>query len=327
MSALSSSGAEFTPGNVSPPLPATLAPGATLSGTVTFQPSSHGPPHRGARRDHGRRRPSRCAVSGVGQVSGPHLEASPDTLPFDPTLVGQATIHAVTFHNVGDAPYPVDSVSVGGPPFSLSGAPPGGSSIGPGQSITVTVTFAPTAVGTFQDNLTLASSAGAVVVPLSGTAVDAGRLDVNPLELDFGVVQVGQSTTKSFTVSNGGGQRLTITRSKPPSTGVGFTGSPLPEGTSLAPGESKVVNVTFAPTSNGDQTDQWVLNADGTQGTLTVVLRGTGSGRRDRADGDAGTGGGAPPSSDGGCTAAAGPMLWPLLLLVGWLLRPRFSAR
>ena len=283
VSELSSSSSEFTPGNVSPPLPATLAPGATLSGAVTFQPSATGL-RTGALVATTGGGTFALAVSGVGQVSGPHLEASPDALPFDPTLAGQATIHAVTFHNLGDAPYPVDSVSVGGPPFSLSGAPPGGSSIGPGQSMTVTVTFAPSAVGTFQDNLTLASSAGAVVVPLSGTAVDAGRLDVDPLELDFGVVQVGQSTTKSFTVSNGGGQRLTITRSKPPSTGVGFTGSPLPEGTSLAPGESKVVNVTFTPTSNGDQTDQWVLNADGTQGTLTVALRGTGSGRHGRRD-------------------------------------------
>ena len=107
--------------------------------------------------------------------------------------------------------------------------------------------------------------------------MNAGRFDVNPLELDFGVVQVGQSLTKSFTLSNGGGQRLTVTRSKPPATGVGFTGGPLPEGTSLAPGESLTVTVTFAPTANGDVTDQWALNADADQGAQTVTLRGTGA--------------------------------------------------
>jgi len=132
------------------------------------------------------------------------------------------------------------------------------------------------------------------------------------------VVQVGATLTKSFTTSNGGGQRLTITRSKPPSTGVGFTGSPFPEGTSLAPGESRTVNVTFTPTSNGDQTDQWVLNADGTQGTLTVALRGTGAGGAT----DAGTGGGT-TSGGHGCTASGGASLWPLVLLVGWMLRLR----
>jgi len=114
---------------------------------------------------------------------------------------------------------------------------------------------------------------------------------------------------------------VTITRSKPPSTGVGFTGSPFPEGTSLAPGASQPVNVTFTPTSNGDQADQWVLNADGTQGTLTVVLRGTGAGG---ANPDAGTGG--TTSSTHGCTSAAGASLWPLVLLVAWMLRPRLRA-
>jgi len=89
--------------------------------------------------------------------------------------------------------------------------------------------------------------------------------------------------------------------------------------------------VIFAPTANGDVTDQWALNADADQGAQTVTLRGTGAGGPGGTDAgtgsDAGTGGGTPPSSDGGCTAAAGPVLWPLLLLVGWLLRPRSSAR
>jgi len=105
----------------------------------------------------------------------------------------------------------------------------------------------------------------------------------------------------------------------------------LPEGTSLAPGESRAVNVTFSPTSNGAQTDQWVLNADGSQGTLIVVFQGTGTGSTDAGSGngggsDAGGGGEAPVASHG-CTAAAGSALWPLLLLVGWLLRPRSARR
>jgi uncharacterized protein (TIGR03382 family) len=197
--------------------------------------------------------------------------------------------------------------------------------------MTLTVTFAPTTDGGFQDNLTLASSAGEVVVPLTGATVGAGRFDVTPLMLDFGTVQVGQSATKSFNISNGGEQRLTITLSKPPAAGVGFTGSDLQEGTSLAKGESLDVNVTFAPTVNGDVSDHWKLNADGDQGVQNVIFAGTGAGGPDPVDAgtgadagtgsDAGTGGGG--ESDSGCTSAAGPVLWPLLLLVGWMLLPR----
>jgi uncharacterized protein (TIGR03382 family) len=164
--------------------------------------------------------------------------------------------------------------------------------------------------------------------------VGAGRLDVTPLQLDFGTVQVGQSVTKSFNISNGGEQRLTITLSKPPGAGVGFTGSDLQEGTSLGKNESLDVNVTFAPTVNGDADDHWRLNADGDQGVQNVIFHGTGAGGPDPVDAgtgtDAGTGadgggGGGPPGSDSGCTSAGGPVLWPVLLLVGWMLLPRRS--
>jgi iron transport multicopper oxidase len=340
VTALSSSDPEFTPGNVTPPLPANLAPGATLSGTVTFQPTSPGL-RTGALVASTGSGTFALSVSGVGQLAGPHLQATPGTVTFAPTQVGAATIHAVTFQNVGDDGYPVASVSVSGPPFSVSGVPPAGSAIAPGQSVTVTVTFAPTALGNFQDNLTLASSAGAVVIPLSAATVAAGRLDVNPLLLDFGAVPIGVSVSRSFNLTNGGGQRLTITRSKPPASDAGFTGSPLPEGTSLAPGQSMSASVTFAPTITGPATDHWDLNSDGTEGPQTVTFQGIGAAPDAGSDAgvatDAGTDtgtdggtGGVPPAAHGGCTTAAGSVLWPLMLLVGWVLRPRrhpFHAR
>jgi len=322
VTALTSSSPEFTASNVTPPLPATLGPGDGISGTVTFTPTASGIRAAALVATTGQGTYA-LSLSGMARFPGPHLAATPDAVTFDPTTIGQSTIQAITFNSDGDAPYPVVSVGVTGPPFLATGAPPPGSSIAPGQSVTVTVSFAPTALGTFHDSLTLASTAGSIGVPLSGTSVEAGRLDVDPLTVDFGVVQVGSTLNKSFTARNGGGQRLTITRSKPPSTGVGFTGSPFPEGTSLAPGESRTVAVTFTPTSNGDQTDQWALNADGTQGPLTVTLKGTGAGGPSSGDGgtDGGTGGG--PSTAKGCTSAAGASLWPLVLLVGWMLRPR----
>ena len=70
VSALSLSTPEFTPGNVSPPLPATLAPGATLSGTVTFQPSATGL-RTGALVATTGGGTFALAVSGVGRVPAP----------------------------------------------------------------------------------------------------------------------------------------------------------------------------------------------------------------------------------------------------------------
>ena len=314
---------------MTPPLPATLAPGQALSGTVTFQPAATG--IRAAALVATTSAGSfSLSLSGVGQVSGPRLEVAPDTVLFDPTVIGKSSIQAVTLTNVGDAAATITSVGVAGPPFSVTGAPPAGALIAPGQSLTVTVTFAPSASGTFHDSVTFASSTGSLGVPLSGTTVDPGRLDVTPLELDFGEVRVGVVGTQSFTASNGGGQRLTITRSKPPSTGVGFSGSPFPEGTSLAPGETRTLSVTFRPTADGDQVDQWVLNADGTQGTLTVSLRGSGVGAPDGGAPllpdagpviDGGVDGGTAPSPDaGGCSATGGPSLSSLVLVLAGFL-------
>jgi len=86
------------------------------------------------------------------------------------------------------------------------------------------------------------------------------------------------------------------------------------------------VNVTFAPTVNGEVSDHWRLNADADQGVQNVIFVGTGAGGQDPPDAgtgsDAGTGGGPPAVADsmGGCTSAAGPVVWPLLALVGALL-------
>ena len=329
VTALSATSPEFVASGATPPLPATLAPGQALSGTVTFQPAATG--IRAAALVATTSAGSfSLSLSGLGQVSGPRLEVAPDSVLFDPTVIGKSSIQAVTLTNVGDAAATITSVGVAGPPFSVTGAPPAGALIAPGQSLTVTVTFAPSASGTFHDSVTFASSTGSLGVPLSGTTVDPGRLDVTPLELNFGEVRVGAGATQSFTASNGGGQRLTITRSKPPSTGVGFSGSPFPEGTSLAPGETRTLSVTFRPTANGDQVDQWVLNADGTQGTLTVSLRGSGIGAPDGGVPDAGPvidggvdGGTAPSPDAGGCSATGGPSLWSLVLVLAWVLRPR----
>ncbi|HEY3585526.1 MAG TPA: PQQ-binding-like beta-propeller repeat protein, partial [Myxococcaceae bacterium] len=92
VTALSSSDSEFTAGSVTPPLPASLAPGDTVSGTVTFQPTSPGL-RTGALVASTGSGTFALSVSGVGQLPGAHLLATPGTLSFEPTQVGAATIH------------------------------------------------------------------------------------------------------------------------------------------------------------------------------------------------------------------------------------------
>jgi hypothetical protein len=163
-------------------------------------------------------------------------------------------------------------------PFSAIDVPQTGSVIKPGQSITVNITFAPTAAGASGSALTIDSDGGKVDVALTGTAAAGGQLQVAPIKIDFGTVPVGQTVSKSFTVKNGGGIPLTITKSKPPSLAVGFTATTaLAEQTSIKPGEQLTETVAFKSPSGKPATDTWVLNSDPGSGLQTVTFDANGA--------------------------------------------------
>ena len=234
-------------------------------------------------------------------------------LSFGGVAVNKQVNGTLTLSNVGGAPLVINGVSSPGAPFSASGVPAAGSSLGPGQSVTVTFTFAPTEVGSFGDEVVVDTSAGQQTVPLSGTAAIAGNLVLDPTGLQFGTVAVGQTRVLEFQLSNTGGSQVTVTKSKPPGSGVGFTNTDdLQEGSTLGPGESRTLHVQFQPQKAGPVTDHWTINADGDQGILTLELTGTG----------AGGGGGGDPSK--GCSSGGGGVaVWALLGVLPWALRRR----
>jgi hypothetical protein len=186
----------------------------------------------------------------------------------------------------------------------------------PQGSVTVTLQFAPTAAGDYQDALTVDTDQGSVEVNLTGTAASAGALQLSTTLLDFGQVQVGQTAKKSFTVHNGGGSRLRVNKSQPPGLSIGFTaGVQLPEGTTIDPDQDLVLEVDFTPASPGAAQDRWVITADDDQGPQQVVVKGTGV----TGSSNGGTG-----SGTSGCTATGAAMgWWTSLLLAPWLLRRR----
>jgi len=83
-----------------------------------------------------------------------------------------------------------------------------------------------------------------------------------PQSVDFGSIPVGQSSTKTVTVSNEGSADVTV-------TGVSVTGSSFSAnaaGFTVAAGASKTVDVTFAPSTPGVQDGKLVLvMAEGSQ--------------------------------------------------------------
>lgn len=70
---------------------------------------------------------------------------------------------------------------------------------------------------------------------------------------------------------------MTVFKSKPPSGGEFSAKTALPEGTTIAPGETRTEEVVFAPTATGPTEDVWLINGDGTSGLLEARFTGVGA--------------------------------------------------
>ena len=311
VTAVTSTSGEFVAGSPTPAFPATLAQGNTLTIPVTFTPSQVGIRSTAivVQADGA---PVSTPVTGIGRRPEPVLSLAPPVVSFGGAPVNQQVNGTLTISNVGGANLVINSVSSPGAPFSASGVPAAGSTLGPGQSVTVTLTFAPTQIGTFSDQVVVDTSAGQQTVPLSGSSALAGNLVLTPKALQFGSVAVGQSKVLEFQVSNTGGSRVTVTKSKPPGLAIGFSNTDdLQEGAAIEAGETKTLHVQFSPQTAGAATDHWTINADGQQGVLTLEMTGTGEG------------GGSGDTSKG-CSSAGGAVaLWPLMTLLPWVLGRR----
>jgi hypothetical protein len=277
LSSLRSSSTQFTIGTPSKPLPATLAAGQTIDVPITFAPTQTGPIGGTLTATTSSGRTADFALSGAGQAASAQLEVSPPLVSFGGTAVGGHLSGSATFKNVGSAPLTINAVHLPAAPFGASGVPAVGSTIAPGASVTVTVTFDPTAAGTFSDAIGLDTTGGNDEVGLSGSAGSSGVLAIRSETNDYGTVTVGQRLTKSFTISNTGGVPVTITKSKPPTGGAFTATTTLAEGTTIAPGQTLTESVVFAPNAAGALSGTWAINGDDSTGLHEVSFTGVGS--------------------------------------------------
>ena len=276
VTSLSSSSTQFTLGTPVPALPASLAAGAKIRIPATFTPTATGPVAATLTVKTQDGKTATFELSGTGQAPAALLESSPPLVTFGGTAVGGEIRSSAVFTNVGGQSLEVKGIRLPGAPFAAEGVPAVGSKLAPGASVTVTVSFAPTAAGRFEDELGLETTGGNKAVGLSGVAAEAGRLKVEAESTNFGEVTVGASALRTFKVANVGGTPLEITKSKPPFGGAFTALSSLPEGTTIEPGEALVEEVLFSPTATGPTAAGWVLNAKDATGLHEAVFGGVG---------------------------------------------------
>jgi hypothetical protein len=189
--------------------------------------------------------------------------------------VGSSGSQTVSLLNTGTGPVNVSQATMAGNGFGMIGlAVP--MTLGPGQSTTFTVSFAPAGAGSASGNISVVSNAANSVstVALSGMGVQP-QISVGPGSVSFGTVAVGQTSSQAVTLTNAGGANLNITQLAGPGTGFSLSGLALPF--TLAPGKSTAFTVSFTPTSGASFAGSLMLVSNAPTSPTTIPLSGTGS--------------------------------------------------
>lgn len=123
----------------------------------------------------------------------------------------------------------------------------------------------------------VSNSAGSVnsnAAALMVNAIPPGQLTASASTLNFNSVNVGSSSTLGVTFSNTGSSNINI--SSVSISGAGYNASGMSTGLTLTPGQTTILNVTFAPASAGSATGTVSITSNASNSTASVSLLGTG---------------------------------------------------
>jgi hypothetical protein len=225
-----------------------------------------------------------------GVATHPAVSLNYTALDFGNVDVGMSITLKVMVKNTGDAALRFDTIAVMGANASVFAIVSNSSTcsgpLDPGKSCVIAVQFTPTAAGSAVASLSMSDNASGsprqVSLNGTGTQPPAPVISVDPTALDFGQVVIGKmSDTKSLTVTNSGSAALLV-------TDVSISGdnatdfintSGNPGGcvaNPVAPGQSCIISVQFAPTAAGTRQAQLVISHNAGGSPTIVQLSGVG---------------------------------------------------
>jgi hypothetical protein len=155
-------------------------------------------------------------------------------------------------------------------PFSV--APPAlPVTLATGGTLSVPVTFSPTAAGSVTGIVSFTTDSGTVGVGVTGYGVKPG-FSAAPATVSFNQQPTGTTDTVNVTVTNTGTGAETINGTTAPTSPYTVTGLPA-AGTVVPAGGTFAFSVTYAPTVAA--TDNASITVSSTSGTLTVPITGS----------------------------------------------------
>jgi hypothetical protein len=181
-----------------------------------------------------------------------------------------------TLTNIADSVLKVKSISINGDPTDFSETNHCGKSLPPHGSCKIKVTFSPQQAGMLSASLEIKYDGGNLLeVALSGTGkVVTQTVSLTPSHMTFPAQLVGtKSSEQTATLTNTGTQTVNISKIQ--------TRAPFGESdncpTSLDPGNSCQIQVTFLPKQKGDMKGTLEVTDDAQGSPQKVALSGTGT--------------------------------------------------
>lgn len=252
-----------------------VAAGGSCSIFVTFKPTTTGTRSAAVSIvDNAPNSPQMVPVSGTGVL--PAVTLSPTSLTFPTQLISTTSkSQPVTLTNTGLGVLKITKATISGPfTFSSSNCT---STINPGASCTLNVSFKPTAIGTATGSLSITDNApqSPQQVKLSGTGTS---VQLTPAGLNFGNQPVGTTSgRKIITLSNKGSVVLNISLISVTGMNPGDFAQVTNCGTAVPAGGTCSIGVTFTPSATGSRSATLSVSDDGGGSPQTVSLVGTGT--------------------------------------------------
>lgn len=195
------------------------------------------------------------------------------SISFGDVVVGSTASHTETMTNHGSRNLTITQIQSSGAPFAITGitVPV---TIPPGQSLTFTAQFSPTASGAFNGTITLTSGSGhQLTESVNGTGITL-YLTLTPSNLNFGNTIVGETSALSVLVTNTGTAAVTI--SSDSIAGAGFTLAALTLPVTLNPNQTTSFSVNFDPSLAGSFTGTASLVSNATNSPTVETFSGRG---------------------------------------------------
>jgi hypothetical protein len=276
ISLLTLTGADFTISGIT--TPETIPPGQSVQVAVSFSPTLAGNATGSLNITSNDPTNPTVAIplSGTGTSAATgRLSANQTSLGFGAVAIGTSADQQMVLTNTGNTAVKISSLTVVGAGLTATGVP-AATTLNPSGTISLRVSFQPTAVGSISGSITIVSDAAnsPLTIPVSGTGAQSG-LALSPANYNFGNVVDGQTKSQSFTVTNTGAAALTIGQLSVSGSAYSVSGVTTP--LTLAPGSNTSFSVLFAPTTEGSLTGTVTILSNAPNSPNVASLSGTGT--------------------------------------------------